>query len=191
MKHIRHKIIIGSITSILTSNAFATDSACKCQCFSNTSILSELVKGYPAAFVALIIGLIAAGIAYRQYLITKAKFKLDLFDRRETIYNTVLKFIVDILSPDISFGQVINFAVDVDNASFLFDGDVQSYIQEVKEKGAQLHGLYLKTKSPGGFVNLDAEQMNRHSELTEWFIVQQQGQIKTPFKKYLDFSSWK
>ena len=43
--------------------------------------LPELVKGLPAAFVTLVIGSIAAGIAYRQYRIARAKFKLDLFEK--------------------------------------------------------------------------------------------------------------
>ena len=43
--------------------------------------LPELVKGLPAAFVTLVIRSIAAGIAYRQYRIARAKFKLDLFEK--------------------------------------------------------------------------------------------------------------
>jgi hypothetical protein len=48
------------------------------------------VKGLPAAFVTLVIGLIAAGIAFRQYRIARAKFKLDLFDRRHAVFLLVL-----------------------------------------------------------------------------------------------------
>ena len=50
------------------------------------SLVFELVKGVPAAFVALVIGLIAAGIAYRQSQIAHAKLKLDLFERRYELY---------------------------------------------------------------------------------------------------------
>ncbi|MCD6026117.1 MAG: hypothetical protein K0R08_636 [Solimicrobium sp.] len=50
--------------------------------FAPGSLSLELAKGLPAAFVALIVGGIAAGIAWRQYGAAKAKLKFDLFDRR-------------------------------------------------------------------------------------------------------------
>jgi len=47
------------------------------QCVSG-SICFELMKGAPAAVVALLAALIAGLIAYRQYRVAKAKLNLDL-----------------------------------------------------------------------------------------------------------------
>lgn len=55
------------------------------------SFYFELLKGVPAAFVALIVGLIAPGIAHRQYHIARAKLKLDLFDKRYAIDRLVIR----------------------------------------------------------------------------------------------------
>jgi biopolymer transport protein ExbB/TolQ len=46
----------------------------------------EIAKGIPAAFITLVIGCIAAGIAYRQYKVAHARFMLDLFEKRHGIY---------------------------------------------------------------------------------------------------------
>jgi hypothetical protein len=49
------------------------------------SLWRELLKGIPSVFVTLVIGGIAAYIAYRQYKISHAKLKLDLFEKRYEI----------------------------------------------------------------------------------------------------------
>jgi hypothetical protein len=51
-------------------------------CCVQGSIRFEIMKGVPAAFVALVIGLVATGIAWRQFKVAQAKLKLDLFERR-------------------------------------------------------------------------------------------------------------
>ena len=56
----------------------------------SSSIAFELLKGLPAAFVALVIGGVAAGVAWRQMRIAQAKLKLDLFDKRYRLYELLL-----------------------------------------------------------------------------------------------------
>ena len=62
--------------------------------------LPDLMKGLPAAFVTLVIGLIAAGIAYRQYRIARAKFKLDLFEKRHAVFLETWAFISKFFDPN-------------------------------------------------------------------------------------------
>ena len=50
------------------------------------SLRAEIAKGLLAAFVALVNGLIAAGIAWQRWRVARAKLKLDLFDRRLAIF---------------------------------------------------------------------------------------------------------
>jgi hypothetical protein len=61
------------------------------------SICFEMVKGLPAAFVALVIGAIAAGIAWRQYQVAKARLKLDLFDKRHPIYQQTWEILSEVV----------------------------------------------------------------------------------------------
>ncbi len=61
-----------------------------------TAINSDLIKGLPAAFVAFVIGAIAARIAYNQYLVAKAKLSLDLFEKRFPIFQKVWEIVSDV-----------------------------------------------------------------------------------------------
>jgi hypothetical protein len=63
------------------------------------TLLPDLAKGLPAAVVTLVIGLIAAGIAYRQYRIARAKFKLDLFEKRHAVFLETWAFLSKFFRP--------------------------------------------------------------------------------------------
>jgi hypothetical protein len=56
---------------------------------ADNSIWPELVRGMPTALAALVIGLIAAGIAYRQYQVAHAKLNLDLFEHRNALHEVI------------------------------------------------------------------------------------------------------
>lgn len=57
------------------------------------AVILELIKGLPTAFVALVIGAIAANIAYRQYRVARGKLNLDLFEERFKVYELIFNFL--------------------------------------------------------------------------------------------------
>jgi hypothetical protein len=95
------------------------------------TIWPELIKGLPAALVALVIGAIAACIAYRQYRVARDKFRLDLFDRRYAIFLATWRELSRVVTdgpPQQAFSEFQNH---VPQARFLFGPEIEAYLQEL------------------------------------------------------------
>ena len=52
----------------------------------------ELIKGAPAGFVALVVGVLGLLVAWRQYRVAQAKLRFDLYTRRLNIYEACVDF---------------------------------------------------------------------------------------------------
>lgn len=157
-------------------------------CVTWTLWVPDLVKGLPAALVALVIGLVAAGIAYRQWQVSAAKFKLDLFERRYAIFEATWGF----LSAAITVGPAgvasPNFTNLIPQARFLFGDDIATYMDEASSKMSRLWLLHetLRMNSRG----FTAKEITENVELGKWFSEQASTGCKAKFGKYLDFSKW-
>ncbi|UEP34910.1 hypothetical protein LL998_01015 [Burkholderia ambifaria] len=71
------------------SNMGGADMAAMCEA---QTLCFELAKGVPAAVVALLVGVVGAFIAWRQYHVARAKLNLDLFEKRYELFNMVWAF---------------------------------------------------------------------------------------------------
>ncbi|MCA8037073.1 hypothetical protein LGM46_29325 [Burkholderia arboris] len=99
----------------------------------------ELIKGIPTALATLTIGGVAAYIAYRQYRVAHAKFKLDLFEKRFVIYQAVVRALSSIEQSNNVYserptGLSSALRADTSAAQFLFDDDVAAFIESLIEK---------------------------------------------------------
>jgi hypothetical protein len=153
------------------------------------SILFEMMKGVPAAVVALIIGLVAALIAYRQYSVARAKLKLDLFDKRYTIFLetwTILSETATNGTRQKSYGLGNPFSNFMPQAAFLFGTDVERYLNEAVDKWAELWGIEGNTQ-PSAL----AASAARRAELKQWFFKEASEGAKRLFGKYLSFETWR
>src|ERR1700722_14950247 len=91
----------------------------------------ELVKGLPAAFVTLIIGASAAGIAYRQYEVARAKLKLDLFEKRYAIFQQTWEILSGVVRNGTraeNYGLATPFNNFLPQAAFLFGEPIKRYL---------------------------------------------------------------
>jgi len=102
------------------------------------SVVREMLKGVPSAFVALVIGLIATYIAYRQYRVSHGKFKLDLFEKRHEVYVQTAAFLTRIaVSLQLLDGREIGLFRGVTAAApFLFDADITDLLKEITDKAS-------------------------------------------------------
>jgi hypothetical protein len=84
-----------------------------------------------------VIALIGAWIALQQMLIARAKLNIDLFDRRFAIYIATRKYIATMLQHrgGTQEDAVAWFGV-ASSASFLFDKEVSTFIDEVSKRGS-------------------------------------------------------
>jgi hypothetical protein len=157
--------------------------------FTSGSISFELLKGMPATFVALIVGLIAAGIAYRQYHVARAKLKLDLFDKRYALFLetwTILSEVAMKGTREKNYGLGNPFSNFKPQAAFLFGRDIEDYLNDAVEKWTELWGIEGET-DPTSL----AQHAKRRADLKRWFFDQASTGAKELFGRYLNFEKWR
>jgi len=155
-----------------------------------------MMKGVPAAFVTLIIGSIAGAITFRQYQVAKAKLKLDLFDKRYTIFNKAWLA----MSNAATLPATLRLAVPKDDelitpfnlllpeAVFLFGKEIEDYLNELSKHFTQLH-------RGAKYLPISAEDEAQNAALMQasqtYFIEQVRQGAKARFGVYLGFDNWK
>ena len=160
-------------------------------CCGQGSIVFELWKGAPAAFVALTIGWIAAGIAYRQYQVAHAKLKLDLFDKRYAIYQETWRILSEAATtvPLPKHGMYTPFNNLIPQAAFLFGKPVENYLNEAVRQWAKLRAL--QTLTQGSVNAVQPADIAAHAELQTWFHQEASQGAKELFGRYLNFEKWR
>lgn len=152
-------------------------------------ICFEMAKGAPAALVALVVGAIAAGIAFRQWQVARAKFKLDLFDKRYEIFHTVwgeLSIMVQSGPIQPASSQLTNL---IPLSQFLFGDDIRDYLHEIAKHAAELWAIKVSISANADIMPPDLAA--RHAELIDWFYKHASTECKLQFAPYLDFSNWR
>ncbi|MES1190137.1 MAG: hypothetical protein ABUS47_03545 [Steroidobacter sp.] len=160
-------------------------------CLQGT-ICFELIKGLPAAFVTLIIGFIAALIAWRQYRVAAAKLKLDLFDKRYLIFQKTWEIFSEVVRDGTrakSYGLATPFNNFLPQAAFLFGTDIYTYLDQASKNWTELRGLEAEETAVTGSDK--SENIARASELRQWFHDEASEGAKRTFEKYLSFERWK
>lgn len=175
----------------VTANPMAHPIVAQAARCATDSISSDLIKGTPAAFVALIIGLIAAWIAYHQYRVAHAKLKLDLFDKRYAIFLDTWKILSEVVSQGVqrTGGLSTPFNNNLPQAAFLFGPDVEAYLNKAVSQWALFWAIQVRTQGNGNIVHPD--DIAKRAELQQWFFEEASQGAKRIFGRYLDFKQWK
>lgn len=149
----------------------------------------ELVKGVPTAVVALVIGLLAALIAWNSYRVARAKFRLDLFDKRYEVFDHLWVFLsthqdgASVDSP--SFANMSNA---IPKAHFLFGGEIGRLFQHFQDLQQDLdHNLrLLKTENNEEKRKpLQDAIVKQHKEKEDAL-----NSLRDTFRPYLGFKKW-
>jgi len=87
------------------------------------------------AVALIIISFVGSWIAYKQVRIAAAKLNLDLYDRRFKVFEAARHFIGKFLiegafTPE----EITRFSSGVADAVFLFDSEVKTYLDSLREK---------------------------------------------------------
>jgi len=139
---------------------------------------------YVTAIAAPIVAVIAAYIAYRQSEIARNKLKLDLFERRMTVYEAVRKTLGKaVTSGALSFEDEIQYHEGTRSAKWLFGEDVSTYLE--KDFWPKLNELNLHVAMMEG---ADPKERSHHAtkkaEVLRWFNDQYDG-FDQVCRKYL------
>ena len=155
------------------------------------SIWQELAKGLPAAFVALIIGIIAAYIAYNQYKVARAKLNLDLFEKRHYIFQKTWELLSHAGAGGTDAEKMrLNFTNLIPEASFIFGRNIETYMYEISSKLIEYNMLNIKMQNVVTHP-VSKDEINRITELANWFFNEASSGSRKMFSEYLDFSNWK
>jgi hypothetical protein len=149
-----------------------------------------LIKGIPTALVALAIGLVAAGIAWRQKEIAQAKLKLDLFDKRYTIFHSAWEFMSEIVHNGPGDQALHPFTNQIPQAGFLFGRDIEDYLNNATNKRTDLWMINQRVRRSADRA-MPPEDIDRNAFLENWFFEQAAKGLKAKLAPYLDFEKWR
>jgi hypothetical protein len=142
-------------------------------------------------FLASIIALIAVYVAIHQYTVTKAKLKLDLFDKRYPIFQETWEILSEVAQRGTrqkSYGLGNPFSNFIPQAAFLFGKDVEVYLNNAVKKWTEFRAIEGETERQG--INR-LENIAKRSELEKWFFNEASLGATQLFGRYLEFERWK
>ena len=163
----------------------------------------DLTEVAVAAFQALsltIIGLMTWWVAHQQKKINRQqlevnehRIRLDLYDRRWAVYEATERFMDQVirnLSPE--FEDFSEFGRSTRHAKYLFENDVNTYLDELRKRAALLrqwsteYDRHVEGKPVSHSPNEVVEGKNREAQ---WFAEQwESGEVARRFAVYLDVS---
>ena len=153
----------------------------------------QIAQGIPAGLITLLVGFFGVYFAWRQYLTSRAKLKLDLFDRRYEIFMATWAHLSSIVQngpepkgeKSQAFKIFKTFRNNIPQSGFLFGSDIEIYLDEIETKQMEAWELQMKYDMSA----LSQEQIVRKAELVNWFITEARD-AKKRFLPYLELRSW-
>jgi len=131
---------------------------------------AQLLSWLSTPLVAVVAAIFAGMIAYRQWRTAQNRLKLDLFDRRFVVYETVLNLLISIMNNEqLKQGELSKFSLGTRQAKWLFNDEIADYFQnQLYAKANKFQTLYVILDSlPIGEER--NENVRKQSELKKWF----------------------
>lgn len=127
---------------------------------------------YLTAIVLPVIALIAAWIAFRQSQIARNKLKLDLFDKRMAVYESVRKALGAAASRGkLTQDEEINYLTGISPAQWLFGEEVSKYLHETLWHKIVDLGLH-NSMSDSSDRNERTTHIRAKAETVKWLVAQ-------------------
>lgn len=147
---------------------------------------NPLIKNLIDIFTALLMPTIAIfGIVlgFWQQRINHRKLKNELFNRRIKLFDIISHYISDILcTGNIEQGKEAQFLRNTRNAFFIFDKNIEKYIEKIYAQSIELQALCnLRNSLSGDKLN---NAINKEKQIKDWFI-KELNRIRPKFQKYL------
>jgi hypothetical protein len=136
--------------------------------------------------------LVAGGVAYvafQQYRLSRERFKLDLFEKRFSVFAATRKLLSIILTEaNLSLAQLFDYRAAVAEATFLFDADITNYLDEIDKKALRFHYTNERMRQTPP-VEDRPKIVDENLEILTW-LTDQLPQLKGRFAPYLKFHVW-
>jgi hypothetical protein len=100
----------------------------------------QIIQALGPTIVAIVVGLVAAYVAYRQWRTAQDRLRFDLFQRRFAIFEAVMTLLAETLSNSHEHNseRVSTFMRGSKGIEFLFDAEINSYLEEIRKKVNEL-----------------------------------------------------
>ena len=140
--------------------------------------------------IALLLAGFAGYVTYQQFKLGREKFKLDLFEKRFSVFAAVRKFLSQLATEgQVSIAQVLQVQASVAEASFLFESDINDYLAEIAKRALRMHAVQAKLKvaSSGD----DRSRLLEDDAAESTWIADQLSLLESKFAPYLKFHVWR
>lgn len=128
---------------------------------------------YLAALLTPTVAVLGSFIAYRQWRLTQNKLKLDLFDRRFTVYDAARTFLGSIMrSGKAKDDDTFKFMIATREAKWLLNDSIAEYLdKQLYHKALELQTLATELEGePVGDVR--TKNVRAQSDIKKWFMAQ-------------------
>lgn len=140
--------------------------------------------------LTLLIGGGVGYVAYQQFSLARERFKLDLFEKRFTVFAAARTLLSVVLrDADAPLDRVFEYRAAVGHATFLFDSDITSYLDEIDRKAVRLH-FTMQRMAERPVVADHHKVIEENHQLLTW-LTDQLPELKGRFEPYLKFRTWK
>ncbi|WP_210024194.1 hypothetical protein [Methylocaldum sp. RMAD-M] len=141
---------------------------------------------YLSALLTPTVAVLGSFIAYRQWRLAQNKLKLDLFERRLTVYEAARTLLSSIMATGkAKDGEVFKFMVATREAKWLFNESVAEYLdKQLYHKAIDLQTLDAELEGvPVGEER--RKNVRAQAEIKEWFMAQYEvlDEMFSPFLK--------
>ena len=140
---------------------------------------------YFSAIAPSLIAVVAVAIASQQWFTNRNTLKLQLFDRRIEVYQSITHYLgyVQVGDPANKQEEHIKFLKATKDAYYLFGDDIKEFVNEIKDKCIRLQSL---EREFTGNISEDERNKNikKQSEIDGWLRVTLIN-IEPKFEKYL------
>jgi hypothetical protein len=144
---------------------------------------------YFLTLLTIIVGILVAFIAYRQFILAKERFKLDLFEKRFAIYKGVQSLLSYILDQgNVTLDKIFQFRAETQDAPFLFNDDIPLYLKEIDKNAVELWSTNeQRTESKGE----ERASLAKRQEELMLSLTGKLPELQNIFSPYLKFKTWK
>ena len=146
----------------------------------------QYVQALGPTVVALVIGIVAASLTWGQWKATRDKLRLDLFEKRYVIYDETQKVLATtLLNGTVTYDEITAYHRKTKGTEFLFEFEVEAYLDELRKHLNQLAYLERSIASNGDTNrSKHIEEARQIKDLLEKAVM---GGVRSKFMKYLHF----
>jgi hypothetical protein len=145
----------------------------------------QYIQALGPTIVAIVVGVVAGYIAWRQWQTAHQRLRFDLYDKRFAVYDTVRSLISAFrLHGQITDDEFDEFYQGIRGAEFLFDGDTKNFLKDLASMTVT--------------ARMRRDQLQRHPDhpRADQLIAEQENigaflqryDLEKEFSRYLDLS---